>query len=209
MQNKHIYLLGTFLCGVTFSQNAQAEFSGYITGASNYLFRGESQTNNNPAFQAGLDYEHDSGLYVGAWGSNYKTDDNKNDVELNWFGGYGFDITDDLYVDFGVIRYHYVDAGGHTTEWNANLEYLGLGFSFHYDEHEKQYYYELNYGVEFSDDFTLDLHAGQKQPNSGKNNYDLGANFNYTLYDTFDLFAGAVYHETSKEAFIAGVNINF
>jgi len=37
---------------------------------SQYIFRGLTQTNEELAFQRGLDYAHSSGLYLGLWGSN-------------------------------------------------------------------------------------------------------------------------------------------
>jgi uncharacterized protein (TIGR02001 family) len=37
---------------------------------SDYIFRGISQTQNQPAIQGGFDYNHASGFYVGTWASN-------------------------------------------------------------------------------------------------------------------------------------------
>jgi uncharacterized protein (TIGR02001 family) len=41
-----------------------------LTLATDYLFRGVSQTQTNPAIQGTLDIEHDIGLYVGGFASN-------------------------------------------------------------------------------------------------------------------------------------------
>jgi uncharacterized protein (TIGR02001 family) len=42
-----------------------------LTGVTNYMFRGVSQTNNGPAVQGGFDYEYSPwGLYAGVWASN-------------------------------------------------------------------------------------------------------------------------------------------
>lgn len=48
---------------------AQAEFSANIAAASNYMWRGVTQTNNNAAVQGGIDFSSKSGVYVGTWGS--------------------------------------------------------------------------------------------------------------------------------------------
>ena len=40
-------------------------FSGTFAVTSNYLFRGISQTNEEPAFQPGLTYKTPFGLYIG------------------------------------------------------------------------------------------------------------------------------------------------
>jgi uncharacterized protein (TIGR02001 family) len=37
---------------------------------SEYIFRGYTQTHNDPALQGGVDYEHSSGFYLGLWASN-------------------------------------------------------------------------------------------------------------------------------------------
>jgi uncharacterized protein (TIGR02001 family) len=38
--------------------------------ASDYVFRGISQSQRQPAIQGGFDYSHASGFYVGTWASN-------------------------------------------------------------------------------------------------------------------------------------------
>lgn len=57
---------------------AASPLTGNITFASQYVFRGLSQTNGKPAIQGGLDYTHASGFYVGTWLSNitWYTDQN-------------------------------------------------------------------------------------------------------------------------------------
>lgn len=44
--------------------------SGSATIVSDYRFRGVSQSDKDLAVQAGITVTHESGLYVGAWGSN-------------------------------------------------------------------------------------------------------------------------------------------
>jgi uncharacterized protein (TIGR02001 family) len=55
-------------------------FTFNLALASQYLFRGLSQTNGFPAFQGGFDYSHASGFYAGTWLSNISwfTDQNAN-----------------------------------------------------------------------------------------------------------------------------------
>ena len=49
---------------------AQAELSANIGVASNYYFRGITQTDDGAAVSGGIDYNHESGFYVGTWMSN-------------------------------------------------------------------------------------------------------------------------------------------
>ena len=44
--------------------------AGSVAVVNDYLFRGLSQTNRKPAVQPGIEYDHASGWYIGAWGSN-------------------------------------------------------------------------------------------------------------------------------------------
>ena len=60
-----------FLLALVFvSGLAQAQIAGNFGLASDYRFRGVSQTQNALAVQGGLDYAHESGLYVGNWNSS-------------------------------------------------------------------------------------------------------------------------------------------
>ncbi|OYW27068.1 MAG: hypothetical protein B7Z51_09365, partial [Methyloversatilis sp. 12-65-5] len=45
-------------------------FTGNVGLFSQYVFRGISQTNEDPALQGGFDYSHASGFYLGTWASN-------------------------------------------------------------------------------------------------------------------------------------------
>ena len=85
--------------------------------ASNYLFRGVSQTHGNPAIQGGVDYAHASGLYAGVWASNIswvKQFHDKGSVELDFYGGFKNAITEDFSYDVGMIRYQYPGNGSST-----------------------------------------------------------------------------------------------
>ena len=95
---------------------------------SDYRFRGMAQTSFNPALQAGVDFAHKSGFYVGAWGSNVSwikdyagaTD---GSLEVDLYGGYKGEISKDLTFDLGLIGYEYP---GNTAATNANTtEFYG------------------------------------------------------------------------------------
>ncbi|MFR0657359.1 TorF family putative porin, partial [Pantoea sp. SIMBA_079] len=67
---------------------AHAEVSGSITLTSDYLFRGITQTDGEPALQGGLEWAGDSGFYVGAWGSS-----------ISWLSDSDPDISSQLELD--------------------------------------------------------------------------------------------------------------
>jgi uncharacterized protein (TIGR02001 family) len=111
-------------------------FTGNAGLVSQYIFRGLSQTNGDPAIQGGADYSHASGFYAGTWLSNISwfTDQNagsksfptslaspgsvgapytpnrSNAASLEWdfYGGYKNSFGGgDWNYDVGAIQYYY------------------------------------------------------------------------------------------------------
>lgn len=87
-------------------------FTGNVTLASEYLYRGIAQTRGKPAIQGGFDYGHASGLYVGVWASNISwigdtVGGASAPIEIDVYGGYKGTITGDLGFDVGVLTYNY------------------------------------------------------------------------------------------------------
>jgi uncharacterized protein (TIGR02001 family) len=88
-------------------------FTGNLSLASEYIYRGIGQTNRKPALQGGFDYAHASGLYAGVWGSNvsWLTDPGiagvSNSLELDLYAGFKNTFADDFSYDIGVLRYWY------------------------------------------------------------------------------------------------------
>jgi uncharacterized protein (TIGR02001 family) len=79
------------------------------TVASDYLFRGISQTRNRPAAQGTFDLAHDSGVYVGAFISNATflgSPFNDTRQELDLLAGYRFSVGS-VSLDLGYIAYLY------------------------------------------------------------------------------------------------------
>lgn len=104
-----------------FAQDAEAEsaltVSGSVTLASDYRFRGVSQTDKAMAIQGGVTVTHESGLYVGTWASNlsgWGTFGGSN-TELDIFGGYAMDLGGAT-LDVGLTWYMY-PGGSDTTDF--------------------------------------------------------------------------------------------
>lgn len=93
-----------------FSCNIQADWSANIAWVNDYLFNGVSQTQKSGALQLGLDWFNDSGAYVGVWGSNVDFGDDTN-LEVDFYGGYAFSLTQDVDMDIGIAYYSYHGAG--------------------------------------------------------------------------------------------------
>ena len=100
-----------------------SEFSGNIGVTSNYLFRGVTQTVDGPAVSGGLDWEHDSGFFLGTWSSNIDFGNNDG-AELDLYGGYGGEAGDFSY-SAAYIHYLYPDIQG-----DADFGEILLDFGF-------------------------------------------------------------------------------
>lgn len=108
------YTVATLLCAsLAVAGEASAQVSGSVTLTNNYLFRGVTQTNENPALQGGITWNHDSGFYAGGWGSSisWLSDSDpavSSSVELDGFVGYAGSFGEsDLGFDVGANYYWY------------------------------------------------------------------------------------------------------
>jgi len=111
---------------------AQAEMSANLGVQSNYYFRGITQTNDGAAVSGGIDYNHESGLYVGTWMSNIDfTSAPKANAEVDLYAGFGSDIGDSGFsYDLSAWYYYYPGAGGDAQ--NGELDYSEASGSLTY-----------------------------------------------------------------------------
>jgi uncharacterized protein (TIGR02001 family) len=80
--------------------------NGSITGATDYLFRGISQTRERLSLQAAVDVEHESGIYFGAFVANVRFAGTNARQEVDFLAGYRFELAG-FGLDAGVIFYTY------------------------------------------------------------------------------------------------------
>lgn len=111
-------LAGAFVAGPAFADETSAPSEITITGtatvASQYRFRGLSQSDNLPVIQGSITAAHLSGLYVGAWGSSASNNNSPiyiGGTELDVFGGFAHTFADlGVTADAGVYGYIYPGA---------------------------------------------------------------------------------------------------
>ncbi|KAF1691421.1 hypothetical protein CSC62_16025 [Pseudoxanthomonas jiangsuensis] len=116
MKIAKLTLAVALLSALPFAAFAQEEEASPLTwsvaGVSDYVWRGVSQTNEDPTLQAGLTYSHDSGFYVGTWGSGVDFGPGDPSVEIDYFVGYNFDFSESVNFDVMLNRYTYPGASG-------------------------------------------------------------------------------------------------
>jgi len=133
----HLMLL-TGLVGaplVAMAADSPHSISFNVGATTDYIFRGISQSQHDPALSGGVDYSHASGLYAGAWLSTQKWVETaptktNSDFELDLYGGYRGNVGD-LGYDVGLIRYSYDgdQALGAVTP-NTTEAYVGASWKF-------------------------------------------------------------------------------
>ena len=97
---------------------APVTINGSVALASDYRFRGVSQSDKEMAVQGGITATHQSGLYAGVWASNlsgWGTFGGAN-MELDLIGGYKHKLADSATLDVGLTWYMY-PGGAHETDF--------------------------------------------------------------------------------------------
>lgn len=116
-----VAVAATLLPGVGAAADSPHTLTGNVGLYSQYIFRGNTQTNKDPALQGGFDYSHASGLYAGTWASNisWLTDSpaatgySRSSLEMDFYGGFrGSFGKSDFGYDVGVLYYYYPGTSG-------------------------------------------------------------------------------------------------
>ncbi len=113
------------------------EFSANVAMTTDYVFRGLSQTSEDPAIQGGFDYSYSRfGFYAGVWASSLDfgvADPDDADIEVDFYGGFGgkFAIGNGLGWDIGGLYYLY--PGSDTGSGVADYDYVEVYGSLSYD----------------------------------------------------------------------------
>ena len=159
-------LLGMGVLGV--SGLAQAELTANVGITSNYVFRGETQTDDGPAIQGGVDFTHESGIYAGIWASNVE-DSFVHDkgYEYDLYAGYNFKVNDKVGFDIGYIAYRYTSTNSFvdTDEIFGGVNFYGFS-ALYYDGNPDQgpdySYIDLKYTLALPQEFNVHFHYGNK-----------------------------------------------
>lgn len=176
------------------TEESAFEASANMAITSNYVWRGLTQSSNNPAIQGGIDFGF-NGLYVGTWLSNVDYGDDAV-TEADFYGGYAGEIAG-LGFDLGYIIYKFPASG-----YTEDLEevYLGLSkdfdgfgisgkYSYSLNDDVLGDYWEVGASVALPADITLAAGYGDQE---GANGEDFGTNYIVSLAKTFGNFEVSV-----------------
>ena len=121
-----------YMNSLAMAEDSPHEFSANVALSTNYMYRGGTQTNEQPAISGGFDYGHSSGIYVGVWASNVDFGDSAN-IEIDYYGGIAGEFSNGISWDVGGLYYQYPgvtdadDAGG---DFDFFEVYGSLGYTF-------------------------------------------------------------------------------
>lgn len=156
--------------GVVLAQDEAAlPITGNLTFATDYVFRGISQSDEDFAVQGGFDYAHEaSGLYLGTWASNIDFGADGT-VELDVYAGWAKKFGD-FGVKVGAIHYEYPGVSAFNTDeallgaswkWlSANVYYTFSDESFGVLDAAGTIYAELNASFEMQGGWVIGAHYG-------------------------------------------------
>jgi uncharacterized protein (TIGR02001 family) len=186
---RHLRILATVGLLAT-AGAAQAGVSATVTAASDYDFRGNSQSAKDPAIQASLDYAADGGWYIGAWASNVDFGEGVDvNYEVDLYTGFSQSYDSGLGWDAGIVYYTYPDE--------SDFNYFEIYAGITKDWFEGKIWYSDAFGGNAAEDLALAT-AGTDKVSAwyveGNGTFPLPANFSLQLhlgYSTGDYWDNA------------------
>lgn len=202
---KTAFILAALLSGASLSADESAPASSYSVTAdfsyvTKYVFRGVELAEG--AFQPSLKLTTGD-FYIGIWSS--MPADRGYELEIDYYAGYGFALSDNVSLDVGATVYHYpgLDVPGadkSTLEAyagiNGSVEGVSLGLYLYndFDLDVVTVQGNLGYTIPINETVSMNLAAslGHANPDagSGYTYYSFGAQFPYKLSDAATLTLG-------------------
>ena len=185
--------------------SAFADVSGGISLASDYLFRGVSQTQGDTAVQWNLEAEK-NGVYGGTWGSQVDFGGEAS-IEYDFYGGYRWE-NDAVSVDVGLIQYNYNNQIDSVEEMYGIFSYKMVSVGYWKDrENSDLDYKQIEVALPFVDFADVSVRVGEL---ANEDKYgqiiiskELKNGFNFTL-EVIDDIDEAILHDTSDVALSLG-----
>jgi uncharacterized protein (TIGR02001 family) len=175
MQRLSTFTLGALLLapvgGQALELNEDFAVQVDLALVSDYRTRGISQTQGDPAAQAGATLLHASGLYAGLWTSNVDYGFGlKTRQEIDYYAGWYWQASDEVSLDIGYLKYSYPkESQFNQSEVYAILEAYGarLGLNYSNDastltgEDQDTLYSYIGYRTELPAEVGLELRYGR------------------------------------------------
>jgi uncharacterized protein (TIGR02001 family) len=126
-------LLIALLSAGAYTPADAVEISSEIAYGSDYIWRGESQNAGNWALSGGVELNYENGIQLGMWASEVDYGNDAN-FEYDLYGGYGWNITDEISMHAGYIQYSFDgDTVDTLKEWTVGASYRDFSAAYFQD----------------------------------------------------------------------------
>ncbi len=186
---------------------AQAEVSSGMSIASMYLWRGQDLSQAGPAVSGNLDYNHESGAFVGTWASSEGASGSYEwDVYAGYgkkFGDFGVSVSYNVYMypetksdadGDGVIDTNDGLADSDASEYMIGANWTDLNAKLYLNTENDYSYLSLDYALD-----KVGFHVGFT--NGVDSNGDASSDANYT---DFNVSYGFAEHATVTVSMASG-----
>jgi len=110
---------------LTLASDAAAQVSGSVAALTDIRFRGISLTDRAPGAEAGVAYDHASGLYAGALAATVRLDGTSTQLSAQAYAGYARPLGERVVMDVGAGRYFYPESAARGT-YSFNEVFAGV-----------------------------------------------------------------------------------
>lgn len=223
------------LLGISSQAGAGINVGGQVTIATDYMFRGASQTMSGAALQGELGIESGNGWYGYVWATNVDftnsgTQDDGASLELDIDVGYAHVVNDRLTVALGAAAYFFPDTEPgfdyDYVDWHGSLSVddrhgLSIGYSDDvFASGTTGVWYEACSGIDLSEQLHLGIELGHYDLEEG---YDLSYNYavlslagsvqaigwKLSYFTTSDEAAEIYYESTISDRLVLALTLEF
>ena len=202
------------MSGAAMAEDLKLSYNGGVV--SDYVFRGVSQTQEDPAIQGGIDLTYGIG-YAGVWASNVDFGTDDPSAEIDVYAGLRPTMGDTSF-DLGVLYYSYIDDKAPPTSppvaSPGSFSYLEFkaavsrpigpataGIAAYYSPQYpltkgSSLYYELNASIPVVDKLTLSGAVGEQEISQGAEYATWNVGLTYAL--TSNISADLRYSDTDE-----------
>jgi uncharacterized protein (TIGR02001 family) len=112
---------------LSFHAHAQDSWGGSVAVTTDYIYRGISQTDGNPAVQGSVQLQSLSGWSVGVWGSTVDFGSAFSpSYEIDLHAARAWAVSPDWSVQLALTHYHYLDAPATDYDYDELLASLSF-----------------------------------------------------------------------------------
>ena len=169
-----VTLAAALMAGTMLATPALAvTIKGNIGATSDYVWRGNTQSDGDVSISGGIDVDLGSGFAVGVWTASLGGDSSGSaDYETDIYGSYSFDVGS-IGMEVGYISYQYPGVADSATDFEEYFVTADFGLVsvsyFRLDSAEKKSqnddkgtYLSIDTGFELNDGWSVGLHYGKE-----------------------------------------------